>query len=273
MTDVTVIIPVRNGRDYINHSIESVLRQSHKGIRLIVSDNGSSDGTIEIIERLRSIHDFDFFQQDGSLSMFEHFNLCIEYVGTPYYMLLCHDDLISDCDAIEDAMSVIKLHPKVAAIYSNMLYVDEYGKVITNRRFHQSGIFDGYHTGLASIFSMRNLYGIPLLVSKQALGLHRYQLDMPYVADIELSLYLSKQGLSYRINKYLIENRFHQSNSTKGLYIGALNQMQMLAAMYSIKLDFLKKSRMQFMAFVIAFAKYIFFQYLLFRRYFCTTRN
>lgn len=267
MADVTVIMPVRNGRDYVEFAIESVLKQSYQKIRLVVSDNGSSDGTIEIVERLRSQYDFDLFIQDGSLSMLEHFNVCIGYVDSPYFMLLCHDDCICEHDAIAEAINVMREHPEISAIYSNMLYVDEVGRIIAKKKFEQAGLFNGYRTGIESILSMRNLYGIPLLVSKKALALHRYQLEMPYVADVELALFLATQGDSYRIDKYLLENRFHSSNSTRGLFVGTLNQMKMLAEIYSIKLGVLIKVKMYLMAVAIAFAKYIFFQYLLLRRY------
>ncbi|MBT8594008.1 glycosyltransferase [Polynucleobacter paneuropaeus] len=267
MADVTVLIPVRNGRDYVEFAIDSVLKQSYQKIRLVVSDNGSSDGTIEIIERLRTRYDFDFFLQDGSLSMLEHFNLCIEYVDSPYYMLLCHDDRICEHDAIAEAIHIISEHPEISAIYSNMLYVDEIGRIIAKKKFKEAGLFNGYRTGIDSILSMRNLYGIPLLVSKNSLSLHRYQLNMPYVADVELALFLATQGDSYRIDKYLLENRFHSSNSTKGLYVGTLKQMKKLAETYSIELGILNRVRMYVMAIAIAFAKYIFFQYLLLRGY------
>ena len=268
MADVTVIIPVRNGRDYVTFAIDSVLKQTYQNIRLIVSDNGSTDGTVEILRKLQVDNKFELFLQDGSLSMFEHFNLCIDYVDSPYYMLLCHDDLIGNCDAIAEAMDVVKQYPKVSAIYSNMLYVDEVGEIIAKKKFFQSGLFNGHEVGIDSILSMRNQYGIPLLVSKNDLAQHRYQVDMPYVADVELSLFLSQQGPSYRIDKYLIENRYHQTNSTKGLYFGAFEQMKMLANRYSVHLGVFSRLKMVCMALLIGTTKYLFFQYLLLRGYF-----
>lgn len=267
MVEVTVIIPVRNGRDYVTFAVESVLNQSYQNIKLIVSDNGSSDGTIEILRQLQASRNFAIVQQDGSLSMFEHFNLCLGYVESPYYMLLCHDDLIGDRCAIAQAVSVMKQYPDLSAIYSNLLYVDEVGRAITKKKFNRTGLFNGYEVGVDSILSMRNQYGIPLLASKNALGQHRYQVDMPYVADVELSIFLASQGSCYQINEYLIENRYHQSNSTKGLYLGAFKQMKMLAKMYSIRLGVFNRLRMFVVALAIAFAKYIFFKYLVLRGY------
>ena len=50
-TTISVIIPVYNSSEYITQTIESVLRQSHKPDEIIVVDNNSTDGTIEIIKQ------------------------------------------------------------------------------------------------------------------------------------------------------------------------------------------------------------------------------
>lgn len=47
---VSVVMPVYNGEDFITASIESVLNQSFENWELIVSDDGSSDLTKEMVE-------------------------------------------------------------------------------------------------------------------------------------------------------------------------------------------------------------------------------
>ena len=55
MVDVSVIIPVFNRRETIGRAIDSVLNQSFQGnVEIIVSDDGSSDGTIEYVKRTYS---------------------------------------------------------------------------------------------------------------------------------------------------------------------------------------------------------------------------
>ena len=42
---VTVIVPAWNAEKYLEASLRSVLNQSHRALRLLVIDDGSSDST------------------------------------------------------------------------------------------------------------------------------------------------------------------------------------------------------------------------------------
>ncbi|WP_052002851.1 glycosyltransferase family 2 protein [Microvirga sp. BSC39] len=50
MIEVSVIVPVRNGHDFIRRSVESALRQTLREIEVIVVDDASTDDTAQIVE-------------------------------------------------------------------------------------------------------------------------------------------------------------------------------------------------------------------------------
>ncbi len=50
---VSVIMPVLNGADYIADAIDSVLKQEYTQWELLIVDNGSSDGTVGIVNGFR----------------------------------------------------------------------------------------------------------------------------------------------------------------------------------------------------------------------------
>lgn len=49
---VSVVIPVYNRKNTIQKSVESVLNQTYRNIELIIVDDGSTDGTIDILKKL-----------------------------------------------------------------------------------------------------------------------------------------------------------------------------------------------------------------------------
>ncbi|MDW8348917.1 MAG: glycosyltransferase family 2 protein [Verrucomicrobiae bacterium] len=53
---VSIVIPVYNRKDSVVRAIDSALRQSYKEIEVIVTDNASTDGTQEVLNRLLQKH-------------------------------------------------------------------------------------------------------------------------------------------------------------------------------------------------------------------------
>ncbi|MBI5229253.1 glycosyltransferase, partial [Candidatus Micrarchaeota archaeon] len=49
---VSVVILNWNGRDYLESCIRSVLGQDYKWVEVVVVDNGSGDGSVELVKRL-----------------------------------------------------------------------------------------------------------------------------------------------------------------------------------------------------------------------------
>jgi glycosyltransferase involved in cell wall biosynthesis len=53
MPDVTVLMAVHNGERYLARAIDSVLAQTHRDFELLIVDDGSTDGSVAIAERIR----------------------------------------------------------------------------------------------------------------------------------------------------------------------------------------------------------------------------
>ena len=49
---ISVIVPVYNGERYLKNCIESIETQSYEPLEIIVINDGSTDGTAEVCEKL-----------------------------------------------------------------------------------------------------------------------------------------------------------------------------------------------------------------------------
>lgn len=54
---ISVIVPVYNGQDYLGQCIESIEKQSYKNLEVIIVNDGSTDKTAEVCDRLRAAYD------------------------------------------------------------------------------------------------------------------------------------------------------------------------------------------------------------------------
>ena len=100
---VSIGLPVYNGSikkfDYsinIEKSLRSLINQDYKNLEIIVSDNCSSDCTVEIINKLIGTDKrVKFYQQKKPISPGENFEFVLNKSSGKYFKWNSHDDFIS----------------------------------------------------------------------------------------------------------------------------------------------------------------------------------
>lgn len=89
---VSVLIPVFNCRKYVKRAVDSVLMQSYKNFELLLIDDGSTDGTSEICDQLKTIDSriCVYHKENGGIS--DARNYGIEKSKGEYICFLDADD-------------------------------------------------------------------------------------------------------------------------------------------------------------------------------------
>ena len=110
---ISVIIPLYNKEAIIEQSVKSVLLQSFKDFELIIVDDGSTDGSYEIVEnihdsRIRLIH-----QENGGPSKAR--NTGVYYAKGDWILFLDADDELAE-GALEHLMNKTKTHSEANII-------------------------------------------------------------------------------------------------------------------------------------------------------------
>src|SRR5882724_3521876 len=235
--DITVLIPVRNGANFVEEAVASLLEQDIDSVRVLLSDNQSTDATPAILERLSREPRVTAIRQPVALSRVPHFNACRSRVTTDYYLLLCHDDYLASRDALRSAREVMLGDPSVHAVYCDMMYVDARRRPIARHRGNRSGVFDARKVGRDCVMTGRNLFGIPLLMRTSAVRELPYEESLPYSADVDLAIASAAGGKAYHLPRPLIANRYHTSNDTWHELTWISNEMPRIAQRQGISLS------------------------------------
>lgn len=262
LPNVTVLIPVRNGEDFLSAAIDSVLTQTYGHFRLVISDNNSTDGTPRVIERYLSDERVSVFRHDHDLGMVGNMNFCLDSVQTEFYMILCHDDYFYRNDVIERSVAVLKEMPDVGVVSSSMAYVDSRARLIAKRHLGSNFATSTRALGKKSLIQCRNLIGWPLLVRSALARGKRFDANVPYMIDVDLSLGLGLDVKIFHFREPMLANRFHERNATFSLFRKSFPQFRLLEEKHGLILTRGERA-LQKLYFFLATAQKMLFQHYL----------
>ena len=127
MNEISVIVPVHNTEKYLNKCIESILNQTISPIDIILVENASVDGSLDLCKKFaRENENIHYIHIDiGDLSTAR--NEGLKLVRTPYVAFVDSDDEIAS-DMYESLLKVIKEND-LDLVYSNHCKVYDDGKI------------------------------------------------------------------------------------------------------------------------------------------------
>lgn len=106
---VSLGLPVYNGKTLLAATVESILAQDFSDFELIISDNGSTDGTQDLCRELAASDERIQYLEGGlNVGATRNFNRVFEFARAPYFKWAAHDDhyepgFLSACVAALDA--------------------------------------------------------------------------------------------------------------------------------------------------------------------------
>lgn len=89
---ISVCIATYNGEKYIQHQIESILRQSDCNLEIIVVDDCSNDGTINKIKEINR-GNIKIYQNPSNMGYIKTFETALKYSKGDYIFLCDQDDI------------------------------------------------------------------------------------------------------------------------------------------------------------------------------------
>lgn len=92
MSKISINLVTWNGEKYINHCINSILNQTFKDYELNILDNGSTDKTVEIINK--NFPQFKVVQNRENIGFAKAYNKLIAWSKTDYVMCINQDIIL-----------------------------------------------------------------------------------------------------------------------------------------------------------------------------------
>ncbi len=134
MSKIGVIMSTYNGKERIDNSIKSILEQSYTDFKLIICDDGSTDGTYEYLKNKYNKNEKIYiFQNNNKNGLAYALNLCLNYCKDCEYIARMDDDDFSYPNRFKEQIEFLENNPNISFVGSNVdIYDGE--KIIEERK-------------------------------------------------------------------------------------------------------------------------------------------
>lgn len=130
---VSICIPTYNAALTVRETLLSILAQTYSNIVVHVSDNASTDETLDIVESLNDPR-IRIHRQQMNLGGEGNFNKCIQLAEGKYTAIFHADDLYEP-QMVEQQVAFLESHTQAGAVFTEAALIDESGKNIGAIRF------------------------------------------------------------------------------------------------------------------------------------------
>lgn len=144
MERVQILMSTYNGEKYLKEQIESVITQENVDVSILVRDDGSTDGTISILDKYKKKEILDYYTGENLRPARSFMNLVMNSPESDYYAFCDQDDVWLQ-GKLERAVKVLKKETGPALYYHGMNLVDvnlhKYGYYFRKEEYARSLVY------------------------------------------------------------------------------------------------------------------------------------
>jgi len=216
---VSIGLPIFNGAQYIEASLDSILGQSYSNIEIIVCDNASTDSTPEILKKYMSKDArISYIRHEKNYGAAKNYNSTFLNSTGKYFKWAAHDDSL-DSDYISRCVREMEEDKDLVLVQPRTGQINEFGVQTSHEYIHSSDIIkidsvgcQLYKTLILDRGSWTRIFG---LIRSDVLR------DTPLIAnyigsDLTLLGELGLRGKVRDIDDVLFWRRHHDNTSTTG---------------------------------------------------------
>ncbi|HWZ17011.1 MAG TPA: glycosyltransferase family 2 protein [Mucilaginibacter sp.] len=206
---VSIALCTYNGSEYLKEQLDTLDGQTYKNLELVIVDDGSSDGTIELLRQFaqNSSLNIKIYINDENLGYIKNFEKAIS---------LCNGDYIALCDQ-DDVWDERKIETLVKHIGDNLLIYhdsalinetgDPLGQKISNLRNCYSGTD-------SRVFLFENCVSGHAILFKKELLTFIDGFNKTIIHDWWLAYAAANNGSIFFLDQELVQYRQHSNANT-----------------------------------------------------------
>ena len=236
MSLVSVIIPAYNGEAYLEKAIASIVAQTYTNYEIIVIDDGSTDKTPQIVEKLQLNYfsgvnsDRFFYLTQKNQGVAAARNKGLEVAKGKYIAFLDQDDFFLPYKLAEQ-VSLIENKPDLGLVNSGWNIVNQAGKTLsTIKPWHNLLQLDP-----AALIVWKPVFlGAMLFRHSWLKKTNGFDPKLEQTPDVELVLRLAAMGCQGEwVKQATVGYRQHSCNASKNTLLQAKELNEMLSEFFA----------------------------------------
>lgn len=132
---VSVLVPTYNGARFLDETLLSIRRQTHRNLEIIIRDDGSSDETLDIARRTamedRRVTVVAEPANAGGRANY----IALAQLASGEYLKYCNQDDLLDPSCVATLVTPLAADPRLSLATSTRRLIDAYGRELPGRSY------------------------------------------------------------------------------------------------------------------------------------------
>jgi glycosyltransferase involved in cell wall biosynthesis len=199
---VSIIVPTYNRAEYIGKAIDSVFSQTYKHLEIIVIDDGSTDGTGQVLKKYGDGDKVRYLYLDH-VGVSEARNRGLQESSGEYIAFLDSDDVWLPVK-IEKQLEVFRVNPEVGLVCSRAEVINENGEFVGE---HKPELYAG--SSLKDLITHNFIVFSSVIIKKSILSKLGYFFDkkLDGAVDYDFALRFAQITEIYFLDEVLVRYR------------------------------------------------------------------
>ena len=217
-TLISIGLPVYNGADTVERALASLVDQKYSNVQIIISDNASTDNTLEICERFANIDSrITIIKKSSNEGALENFKTVLKAADGEFFMWAAADDCWDE-NFVVRLLPILQADPECGVAMCAVRLVNPHRKLINHVRF--DGDLDPANL---SPYSLSSKMALGAKYNLFIYGLFRREIlaesidDFPDVlgGDRQYIIFLSMITKFAYLDEVLLERTHQEKNAEK----------------------------------------------------------